>query len=346
MARVSRPVVLPCDAIPVPGALRGSRSPHGRSGRDAGGARSARRVAVPAVPDPAPPRNDRGQAQMPLPMRRRRTPRSERTPSGPFISIACRLWRRGFLTHTSLGGSAGPQGGGVDEFGAEPDGGLESLPRPDRRSERAEASGAESISCSPERTPVYGTHVPEQVEARFWGRYSNPKSGWSRLPTGPVIVDAVYRRRWRRLGAALLWTAINPLLFPPPVDETAWLTRTVLAERRWIRGAGNRTVGRSYPNAVNWEVPQPQCTHSTQPGDRNRWGRARHSADSRIETLVATRASQPLRSTNGLRADFRGRDGRVVSATSGQTDTHPANAISMYSMMTTPAMSPSVATRS
>lgn len=94
-------------------------------------------------------------------------------------------------------------------------------------------------------------HVPEQVEERFWARHSNPNSGWSRVPTGPVIVYALYRRRWRLLAAALLWTVINPFLFPPPEDDDAWMTRAVLAERWWIQEEGNRTVGLSYPNVCN-----------------------------------------------------------------------------------------------
>ncbi|OYR38982.1 hypothetical protein DJ82_11130 [Halorubrum sp. Ib24] len=86
---------------------------------------------------------------------------------------------------------------------------------------------------------------------RFWRRHSNPKSGWTRVPLGPVIVYAVYRRDWRLLCAALAWTAINPLLFSPPETDDAWMTRAVLAERWWIGEAGNRTVGLGYPNVCN-----------------------------------------------------------------------------------------------
>jgi hypothetical protein len=91
----------------------------------------------------------------------------------------------------------------------------------------------------------------ERVEDRFWRRHSNPKSGWTRVPSGAVIVYAVYRRNWRLLGAALVWTAINPLLFSPPESEDAWMTRAVLAERWWIREETGRTVGLAYPNVCN-----------------------------------------------------------------------------------------------
>ncbi|PCR90300.1 DUF6653 family protein [Natrinema ejinorense] len=93
--------------------------------------------------------------------------------------------------------------------------------------------------------------IIEQCEERFWRRHSNPKSGWTRVPLGAVIVYAIYRRNWRMVGAALAWTAINPFLFSPPDTEDAWMTRAVLAERWWIREESNRTVGLDYPNVCN-----------------------------------------------------------------------------------------------
>ena len=85
----------------------------------------------------------------------------------------------------------------------------------------------------------------------IWRRHANPRSGWTRLPTGPVLVYAVYRRDWRLLAAGLLWAALNPVLFSPPDTEEAWMTRAVLAERWWIHEEGNRTVGLDYPNRLN-----------------------------------------------------------------------------------------------
>lgn len=93
--------------------------------------------------------------------------------------------------------------------------------------------------------------VLEEFEERFWARHSNPKSGWSRVPLGAVIVYAVYHRAWRLLGAALIWTVINPFVFSSPETEDAWMTRVVLAEQWWVREKGNRTVGLGYPNICN-----------------------------------------------------------------------------------------------
>lgn len=90
-----------------------------------------------------------------------------------------------------------------------------------------------------------------RLESTLWERHANPKSGWSRVPTGAVVVYAVYRRDWRLLLAALVWAVINPFLFSPPKTEEAWMTRAVLAERWWVREQANGTVGLSYPNVCN-----------------------------------------------------------------------------------------------
>ncbi|WP_058994992.1 DUF6653 family protein [Haloarcula sp. CBA1127] len=93
--------------------------------------------------------------------------------------------------------------------------------------------------------------LPDGVQDWFWSRHANPKSGWPRVPTGAVIVYAVYQRDWRLLAAALLWTAINPILFAPPDTEDAWMTRAVLAERWWLTEQDNGTMGLDYPNVCN-----------------------------------------------------------------------------------------------
>ncbi|MEF8829373.1 MAG: DUF6653 family protein [Haloarcula sp.] len=93
--------------------------------------------------------------------------------------------------------------------------------------------------------------LPDSAQDWFWARHSNPKSGWSRVPTGAVIVYAVYQRRWRLLAAALLWTVTNPILFAPPDNGDAWMTRAVLAERWWLTEQDSGTIGLAYPNICN-----------------------------------------------------------------------------------------------
>lgn len=90
-----------------------------------------------------------------------------------------------------------------------------------------------------------------ELEETMWRRHANPKSGWTRLPTGALLVYAVYRRDVRLFVVTLAWTAVNPFLFPPPDEEDAWMTRAVRAEQWWIYEEGNATVGADYPNVCN-----------------------------------------------------------------------------------------------
>lgn len=106
------------------------------------------------------------------------------------------------------------------------------------------------MSAGPLRSVVFPFDADRPSE-RFWRRHSNPLSGWSRVPTGAVVVYAVYRRDPRLLVAALLWAAVNPVLFSPPPDESAWMTRAVLAERWWLGDAGESAVGLDRPNVYN-----------------------------------------------------------------------------------------------
>ena len=89
-----------------------------------------------------------------------------------------------------------------------------------------------------------------EIEDALWDRHSNPKSGWSRTVLLPAILYAIYHRNWKLAAAAAVFTAVNPLLFAPPEDDDAWMTRVVLAERWWKR-TDRGFVGLSYPNVLN-----------------------------------------------------------------------------------------------
>ena len=93
--------------------------------------------------------------------------------------------------------------------------------------------------------------LPDPLEEQFWERHSNPKSGWSRTVLLPVLLYAVYDRNWRLAAAAIVFTVVNPVLFSPPDDDSAWMTRVVLAERWWTRERRSRIFDGSYPNGLN-----------------------------------------------------------------------------------------------
>ncbi|WP_277553648.1 DUF6653 family protein [Halobaculum limi] len=74
----------------------------------------------------------------------------------------------------------------------------------------------------------------------FWERHANPKSGWSRFLSVPLLLVATYTRDRRLLAVTLGWILVNPVAFPRVDRESdtgpAWMTRVVDAERAWLRG--------------------------------------------------------------------------------------------------------------
>jgi len=87
-----------------------------------------------------------------------------------------------------------------------------------------------------------------RLDHYFWARHANPRSGWSRVPTLPLIITCLYRRNWRGLALTLVFVVVNPFLFSPPEDDSAWMTRGVYGERLWTKQDDRH---RRYPGLLN-----------------------------------------------------------------------------------------------
>lgn len=73
-----------------------------------------------------------------------------------------------------------------------------------------------------------------------WARHASPWSVWTRATALPLLALAVWSRAWigsrawAPVGLALLWTWLNPRLFPPPRSLESWASKAVLGERFWL----------------------------------------------------------------------------------------------------------------
>jgi hypothetical protein len=121
------------------------------------------------------------------------------------------------------------------------------LPRP-----RRPVAGRRGTGAAPRGDGAAGsTSSPDAVttDARLarlfglrddtWLRHANPASVWVRFAVLPLIVLSIWSRRWigprslLPLGASLVFTVVEPLLFPPPRSTRNWASRGVLGERIW-----------------------------------------------------------------------------------------------------------------
>jgi hypothetical protein len=75
------------------------------------------------------------------------------------------------------------------------------------------------------------------MSEQTWQRHSNPLSVWSRVLTNPLVYVPVWNRSVAQAVPVALWFALNPRLFPPPKDDSAWATRAVFGEQLWIKGS-------------------------------------------------------------------------------------------------------------
>ncbi|HLR98055.1 MAG TPA: DUF6653 family protein [Mycolicibacillus parakoreensis] len=75
---------------------------------------------------------------------------------------------------------------------------------------------------------------PARWRRAMFARHAHPCSAWSRWASTPLLLVPVWTRRWRHAAPVALWFALNPVLFAPPRHTSAWSTRAMLGEERWI----------------------------------------------------------------------------------------------------------------
>ena len=76
-----------------------------------------------------------------------------------------------------------------------------------------------------------------------WARHANPWSVWTRFVILPLLVAAIWSRVWigwwavLPCAAVVLWTWLNPRVFPRPRSTDNWASKAVLGERVWLARA-------------------------------------------------------------------------------------------------------------
>ena len=78
------------------------------------------------------------------------------------------------------------------------------------------------------------THIVARLRHAMIARHANPWSAWTRWASTPLVLIPVWTRRRRHAVLVAGWLAVNPVVFPKPVDDHAWATRAMLGEERWI----------------------------------------------------------------------------------------------------------------
>ena len=79
-----------------------------------------------------------------------------------------------------------------------------------------------------------------QMTDEVWERHANPWSGWTRYLTLPLLLLAFWSRIWIGwwsivpITILIIWTWLNPRVFPKPKSMNNWISKGVLGERIWI----------------------------------------------------------------------------------------------------------------
>lgn len=90
-----------------------------------------------------------------------------------------------------------------------------------------------------------------------WRRHMNPWSVYTRMLTLPLFALAIWSRVWLNwfalipVGLVIIWTWLNPRIFPEPKSTDNWASKVVLGERLLISHSAQELKLSSQHIAVN-----------------------------------------------------------------------------------------------
>jgi len=79
-----------------------------------------------------------------------------------------------------------------------------------------------------------------RMDDATWERHANPWSAYTRMATLPVILLAIWSRRWVGwyflwwIGMLLVWNWWNPRAFPKPASTESWAAHAVRGEQLYL----------------------------------------------------------------------------------------------------------------
>ena len=78
------------------------------------------------------------------------------------------------------------------------------------------------------------------MDDAVWARHANGWSVWTRMATLPVLLLTLWSHAWigwwalPALSAVMVWTWLNPRLFPKPRTTHTWHAKATFGERVWL----------------------------------------------------------------------------------------------------------------
>ena len=78
------------------------------------------------------------------------------------------------------------------------------------------------------------------MDDAVWARHASGWSVWTRVATLPLLLLAIWSHAWIGwwsavpVAVALLWTWLNPRIFPKPRSTDNWAAKATFGERVWL----------------------------------------------------------------------------------------------------------------